>query len=100
MIRATAPGRGRAGKNHQPDLSGRSALITGAATGIGEACARALAGAGAKVIIADRDSERADQVATDLGGDAWSVDLLDTAGLESLSLDCDILINNAGIQTV
>jgi 3-hydroxybutyrate dehydrogenase len=82
------------------DLSGRSALITGGAAGIGEACARALAGAGARVIIADRDAAGAKALAADLGGDAWTVDLLNTEDLESLSLDCDILINNAGIQTV
>ncbi|MBO0811944.1 MAG: 3-hydroxybutyrate dehydrogenase [Microlunatus sp.] len=82
------------------NLSGRTALITGAAAGIGAACARALAGAGASVIIADRDAHGAEQVAAELDGTAWQVDLLDTGALESLRLDCDILINNAGIQTV
>lgn len=84
----------------ETDLSGRTALITGGAAGIGEACARALAGSGASVIIADRDSEGADRIADELGGTAWAIDLLDTAALESLQLECDILINNAGIQTV
>jgi len=82
------------------DLSGRTALVTGGAAGIGAACARALAGAGASVIIADRDADGAGKVADELGGRAWRIDLLDTAALESLQLDCDILVNNAGIQTV
>lgn len=82
------------------DLSGRTAMITGGAAGIGAACARALAGSGASVIIADRDSDGAQRLADELGGRAWVIDLLDTGALESLELDCDILINNAGIQTV
>ncbi|GAB3928622.1 3-hydroxybutyrate dehydrogenase [Microlunatus endophyticus] len=82
------------------DLAGRTALVTGGAAGIGAACARALADAGASVIIADRDGDGARRVADELGGRSWQVDLLDTAALESLQLDCDILINNAGIQTV
>jgi len=81
-------------------LDGRTALVTGGAAGIGEACARALAGAGATVIIADRDADGAGRIAEDLGGRAWTIDLLDTVALESLQLDCDILVNNAGIQTV
>lgn len=80
--------------------TGRTALVTGGAAGIGEACARALAAAGASVIIADRDADGAARVAEELGGRAWTVDLLDTGALESLRLDCDILVNNAGIQTV
>jgi 3-hydroxybutyrate dehydrogenase len=82
------------------DLSSRTALITGGAAGIGEACARALAAAGAKVIIADRDADRAAALAAELDGESWAVDLLDVTALEALHLDCDILINNAGIQTV
>ena len=50
--------------------------------------------------IADVDETAAKELATELGGEAWGVDLLDTAGLESLQLDVDILVNNAGIQTV
>jgi 3-hydroxybutyrate dehydrogenase len=82
------------------DLQGRSALVTGGASGIGAACARRLAERGARVTIADVDETAAKELATELGGEAWGVDLLDTAGLESLSLDVDILVNNAGIQTV
>jgi 3-hydroxybutyrate dehydrogenase len=82
------------------DLSGRRAVITGGASGIGAACARALAKAGAQVIVADLDGEAADRVASEIGGEAWQVDLSDTAALADLSLDVDILVNNAGIQTV
>jgi 3-hydroxybutyrate dehydrogenase len=82
------------------DLTGKTALVTGAASGIGAACARALAGAGASVTIADLDGERADVIADELGGRAWQVDLSDTASLEELKLDVDILVNNAGIQHV
>lgn len=82
------------------DLAGRSALVTGGASGIGAACARQLASRGAKVTIADVDEVAAKELASELRGDAWAVDLLDVSGLEDLTLDVDILVNNAGIQTV
>lgn len=82
------------------DLSGRRAVVTGGASGIGEACARAFAAAGAHVVIADRDASAAERVATEIGGEAWVVDLGDTAALAGLSLDADVLVNNAGIQHV
>ncbi|MGV9797880.1 SDR family oxidoreductase [Mycobacterium sp. NPDC003449] len=82
------------------DLAGRSALVTGAAGGIGAACARELAGRGAVVTVADVDVAGADALAAEIGGTAWAVDLLDVAALESLRLDCDILVNNAGVQSI
>ncbi|PWC03185.1 3-hydroxybutyrate dehydrogenase [Agromyces badenianii] len=82
------------------DLSGRRALVTGGASGIGEACARAFAEAGAHVTIADLNGEAAERVAAELDGEAWQVDLGNTAALAELSLDADILVNNAGIQHV
>ena len=82
------------------DLSGRRAVVTGGASGIGAACARAFAAAGAHVVIADLNGEAARQVADELGGEAWQVDLGDTAKLADLSLEADILVNNAGIQHV
>ncbi|OLT35552.1 3-hydroxybutyrate dehydrogenase [Rhodococcus sp. CUA-806] len=82
------------------NLSGRSALVTGGASGIGAACARELAARGATVTIADVDEVAAKELASELGGDAWAVDLLETASLEELTLDVDVLVNNAGIQTV
>jgi len=81
-------------------LTGRRAVVTGGASGIGAACAHALAGAGAHVVVADLDGEAAQRVATDVGGEVWQVDLSDTAALASLTLEADILVNNAGIQHV
>lgn len=82
------------------DLTGRRAVITGGASGIGAACARAFAGAGAHVTILDLNGEGAREVADELGGEAREIDLGDTAALADLELDCDILVNNAGIQSV
>ncbi|TLP75496.1 3-hydroxybutyrate dehydrogenase [Nesterenkonia sphaerica] len=83
-----------------PTLNGRRALITGGASGIGAACARAFASAGAEVTVCDLNADAAHQVAQEIGGKAWVADLADTAALEELSLDTDILVNNAGIQHV
>ncbi|TQL48470.1 3-hydroxybutyrate dehydrogenase [Homoserinimonas aerilata] len=82
------------------ELQGRRALVTGGASGIGEATARALAAAGAHVIVADLNGDAAEAVASSIGGEAWRVDLSDTVALEDVSLDVDILVNNAGIQHV
>jgi 3-hydroxybutyrate dehydrogenase len=81
-------------------LSGRRAVITGGAAGIGAAIARAFAAEGASVVVADRDGDAAAALAQELGGEPWEVDLLDVGALESLSLEADILVNNAGIQRV
>ncbi|MGK9148650.1 3-hydroxybutyrate dehydrogenase [Plantibacter flavus] len=81
-------------------LAGRSALVTGGASGIGAACARALAARGAEVVVADVDRDGAEALATELGGRSWVVDLLDTRALDDLTLDVDILVNNAGVQRV
>ena len=81
-------------------LAGRRAVITGGAAGIGAAIARSFAAEGAEVVVADRDGAAAAALAAELGGEAWEVDLLDTAALESLELRADILVNNAGIQRV
>ncbi|WP_180965383.1 3-hydroxybutyrate dehydrogenase [Brevibacterium paucivorans] len=82
------------------DLTGRSALITGAASGLGKAMAHALASAGAHVTVADLNGEAAREVATAIEGKAWEVDLSDTDALDGTRIDTDILINNAGIQRI
>lgn len=82
------------------ELAGKRALITGGAGGIGAACARRLSRLGAVVTVADRDADGDQRVATEIGGEAWQVDLSDTAALEGLALSTDILINNAGIQHI
>ncbi|MCT1477779.1 3-hydroxybutyrate dehydrogenase [Microbacterium sp. p3-SID336] len=82
------------------DLHGRTALVTGGASGIGAACARALAAAGARVTVADIDGDAAGALAAELGGEAWQVDLTDVRALDGVRLDTDILVNNAGVQHV
>ena len=82
------------------DLSGRRALVTGGASGIGASCTEALAKAGAHVIVADLNGDAAKIQADRVGGEVWQVDFTDTAALADLSLDIDILVNNAGIQHV
>jgi len=84
----------------QVDLTGKRALVTGAASGIGLACAQRLARAGADVTVLDRDAERTPVVAAELGGTVLVVDLSDSAAVAALVLDVDILVNNAGLQHV
>ncbi|MCJ0903635.1 3-hydroxybutyrate dehydrogenase [Rhodococcus sp. ARC_M6] len=81
-------------------LAGKSALVTGGASGIGEACARMLAARGVHVTVADVDDVAAKSLADEIDGNAWAVDLLDTDQLTTLALEADILVNSAGIQRV
>lgn len=86
-------------------LSGRTALVTGATAGIGEAVARQLAALGAQVIVHGRDGGRGERVVRDIrdaGGSARFVaaDLGDAADVHRLAEaagEVDILVNNAGI---
>jgi 3-hydroxybutyrate dehydrogenase len=84
---------------HGP-LSGRRALVTGGASGIGRACVVRLAEAGADVVVLDRDAEAAKEVAAGVGGSAVVADLSDLDAIGSLDLDVDVLVNNAGLQHV
>lgn len=82
-------------------MSERVAVVTGGAAGIGAATARALAEAGYRVVIADRDGENAERVAGELlGGEAVETDVTDSASVDALvaGLEAlDVLVNNAGI---
>lgn len=82
------------------DLSGKNALVTGAASGIGKACAKRLADAGASVTVLDLNGDVAREVANDLGGRAIQTDLSDYDALDSLEISADIVVNNAGLQHV
>ncbi len=81
-------------------LTGRTALVTGAAGGIGRACARALAAAGAAVYVVDRAAEAARQTAQEIAGTAHVADLSDPAAVDALPDDAHIVVNSAGLQHV
>jgi NAD(P)-dependent dehydrogenase (short-subunit alcohol dehydrogenase family) len=87
-----------------PDLTGRSVIITGANSGIGRAAARALAGAGAHVVLAVRSVEKGQAAAAAMPGET-EVRRLDLASLTSVHEfaaawegDIELLINNAGVM--
>ncbi len=87
------------------DLGGRTALVTGAAGGIGRACALRLAAAGAKVRAVDRDAAGLEELADQARGLAGTVEphLLDLTDLDAAELAAagtDVLVNNAGLQLV
>src|SRR6187401_1347107 len=83
---------------------GRVAMVTGGASGIGEATSRVFAAAGAAVLIADIDMERAENLAKELpGARAVRCDVTDEAGIRDLFAGLerlDVLVNNAGIGLV
>ncbi len=82
------------------DLTGRRALVTGAASGIGRAVAERLAAAGATVTVIDLDGEAARRVAGAIGGEALQADLADYDVVDSLEFEADVVVNNAGVQHV
>ncbi|HET7802449.1 MAG TPA: 3-hydroxybutyrate dehydrogenase [Humibacillus xanthopallidus] len=94
------PDRGGPAVNAPIDLTGRTALVTGAASGIGAAIAVALEAAGAKVHAADRDEAGLARLAGTSSINPIAADLSDLDTLASLPTDVDILVNNAGIQHV
>ena len=81
------------------DVEGKVAVVTGAAAGIGRACAAALAAAGADVVLADLDAEAGRESANELGGRFVRADVLvddDLSGLMAAAHGLEILVNNAG----
>ena len=82
------------------DLKGRGALVTGAASGIGRACAGRLARAGASVTVVDLNGDAARKVAEEFGGKAVQADLSNYEILDGLEVEADIVVNNAGLQHV
>ncbi|QES04700.1 3-hydroxybutyrate dehydrogenase [Streptomyces venezuelae] len=87
------------------DLTGRTALVTGAAGGIGRACALRLAAAGARVRAVDRAAEGLETLTAQAEGLPGSLeprllDLTDLDAAEAAAAGADILVNNAGIQLV
>lgn len=88
------------------DLTGKTALVTGATGGLGESIAKALSAAGARLAISGTRVEKLDALATELGKDTVVIaaDLGDAASIENLASEAekqlgqiDILVNNAGI---
>jgi meso-butanediol dehydrogenase / (S,S)-butanediol dehydrogenase / diacetyl reductase len=88
-------------------LDGRTVLITGAAGGIGAACARGMAAEGARLVLADLDAVAVERIAHELGGTAVAVDVTRRADVDRM-LDAaysrwgrlDVLFNNAGVVQV
>jgi NAD(P)-dependent dehydrogenase (short-subunit alcohol dehydrogenase family) len=85
------------------DLKGRVAVVTGASSGLGEALARGLAGAGARVAVVARRRDRLTKLAEEIDGQAVGCDLLDLAGVDEVVPavvaalgEPEILVNAAG----
>ncbi|MGY3566779.1 3-hydroxybutyrate dehydrogenase [Sinomonas sp. RB5] len=82
------------------DLAGRTALVTGAGSGIGRAIALRLARAGAHVKALDISAPALEEVTGITGGSSHVVDLSDLDALGRVDLDADVVVNCAGIQHV
>jgi NAD(P)-dependent dehydrogenase (short-subunit alcohol dehydrogenase family) len=88
------------------DLSGKRAIVTGGSSGIGVETARALAGTGAEVTLAVRDTAAGDRTAADIDGDVRvaQLDLADQASVRAFAGAWDgplhILVNNAGVMAI
>jgi NAD(P)-dependent dehydrogenase (short-subunit alcohol dehydrogenase family) len=85
-------------------LDGKVAVVTGGNRGLGEAFARALGEAGARVALAARDADRSAAVAGELGALAVAADVTDSASVEAMLATVtaelgpvDVLVNNAGV---
>jgi 3-oxoacyl-[acyl-carrier protein] reductase len=82
-------------------MTNRTAFVTGANRGIGRACARALAEAGARVVLAARDRAKLEEVASEIPGSTWvELDLASPQSIKDAFAKAgkvDILVNNAAI---
>lgn len=85
-------------------LTGKTAIVTGGASGFGDGIARKFAAEGARVMVADINADGAAQVAKDIDGIACQVDVADGTSVQAMAnaaLDAfghlDILVNNAGV---
>ncbi|MGZ8715075.1 MAG: SDR family NAD(P)-dependent oxidoreductase, partial [Mycobacterium sp.] len=88
------------------DINGASAIVTGGASGIGAAAARALASRGAKVLVADLQEEKGSALADEIGGAYCKVDVTNTDDIvnavemaKSMG-PVRVLVNSAGIGWV
>jgi 3-hydroxybutyrate dehydrogenase len=82
------------------DLTGRTALVTGAASGIGAATVERFLAAGAAVYAVDLDEEGLSHLASRAGVTTVVADLADLERLTDLPRDVDVLVNNAGVQHI
>jgi 3-hydroxybutyrate dehydrogenase len=94
------PGTAGTPRATRVDLTGRTALVTGAASGIGRACALRLASAGARVRMVDLDGQALNELADRGVGEAVELDLTDLDAAEEAARGSDVVVNNAGVQTV
>lgn len=100
MLPASSPSSGRP----QDGAMQRVVVVTGGASGIGEACTRAFAAGGSIVVVADRNLPQAERVAAECRGQAFALDVADEASVSSAAARViemfgrvDVLVNSAGV---